>query len=311
MLRFLNKLCWPLVITILLWGGNFIALKLAYRQITPETLYVVRYSLMTATLWVTCGLSKVPIQIHKGDFWRVFYFGFVSMGLYLFIFVLGMKYASPAEGALIIALSPLMTAIGGFFIGEHPYSLRVILGGIVAVGGVSLVVLGPGSGGFGSHLGGDLLVLISAVLWAHQTLLSKPLLARYSAMQLMALRTIGALPVSLFFLPQALGTPWSKVNAVTWLSVVYVATLSGVLAFTLFYYGVKLIGASKTTTYQYFTPIVTVILAFLILGSPITSAQIFGTAIVIGGLAVARQGDAPSQHREAVSASNEPSQVTS
>jgi drug/metabolite transporter (DMT)-like permease len=268
---------------------NFVAMKVVYRQLTPEALFVLRYFIMGAVFVVACRVSGISLHVEPADRRPVLWFGFIAMGVYLVFFTLGMKDSSAAEGALILALAPLMTAVGEIILGHQAPSLRLLLGGLVAVGGVALVVFGNGHAQVKGHLAGNLLLFVSAILWAYSALLMKPLLVRYRPLQLMTVSYVGALPVVLLFLPWLLRSHLAQLDLPSWLSIAHIALGSGVLGFTLFYAGVKLIGPSRAVTYQYFTPITTALFAWPILGTPITWLQVLGMSVVIGGLVLARR----------------------
>jgi drug/metabolite transporter (DMT)-like permease len=172
---------------------------------------------------------------------------------------------------------------------------QVVAGLLLSSLGVFLIIRSrPGGLGFPPSLhdlAGDLLTLCSAVLWALYTIKAKPLLNKYSAIKVtaycMAAGTSMLLPVSAYELLYQ--QSWSAISARSWAALAFSAFISGGLAFTLWYQGVKRSGVTRTIVYHYLVPLVAVLFAALFLGERITVTQILGGLAVLAGVYVVQQ----------------------
>jgi drug/metabolite transporter (DMT)-like permease len=72
--------------------------------------------------------------------------------------------------------------------------------------------------------------------------------------------------------------------AVAWLGLGYLAIFGTVLGFLWYYEGIQAIGATRASLFINFVPVSAVLMAFVILGEPLTFALLAGAALVTGGV---------------------------
>src|SRR2546423_1162218 len=133
-----------LAVTMLLWGFNFIALKLVLREMTPNALALVRTVLAYALLLPICWFRGISLRYPAGEAWRVLLQGALAMGIYVVIFFRGMQGSTPAEGAIILGTSPAFTLLIALLVKQERFRIQALVGIAIAFAGVVLVVLsGP------------------------------------------------------------------------------------------------------------------------------------------------------------------------
>ena len=88
-----------------------------------------------------------------------------------------------------------------------------------------------------------------------------------------------------------LGTIYSTIGltAGSWAAFGFSTILSGGVAFSLWYQGVKRIGVTRTVVYHYLVPFIAVLFAAFFLGERITLSQIVGGAAIISGVALVQR----------------------
>ncbi len=138
------------------------------------------------------------------------------------------------------------------------------------------------TGGFGL---GEWLILGCVASWVAYSLFGKlvlkdlePLVAVfYSAVA----GAILLLPLALKNgMVQEIGTYGVKI----WSALVYLAVLGTVFGFWWYYEGIRDLGASRAGVFINLVPVSAVILAFFLLGEPITLAMVGGGVMVLGGV---------------------------
>jgi len=90
-----------------------------------------------------------------------------------------------------------------------------------------------------------------------------------------------AVPAALL---EGLGPNLGPASLLDWAAIAYLAVFGTVLGFVWFYEGVKLIGPTRAGLFINIVPISAVVLAFLILGEPITWSLAAGTILVLSGV---------------------------
>lgn len=281
--------------TILLWAMAFIWGKQVLVWVDPFTAVVLRYGIATAAL-LAITLPRGGLALAVRDHWRAYLvLGVIGVGLYQGFNFMALRYTSPVNSAVIMALTPLLTAAGGaLFLGEA-LTLRAGIGFVISLCGALLAVLGDGPGGIaGFSLDrGEPLALLGGLCMAFYTIASRrllppgvPLLA--STTVVMAIGTLAVLPLALTEpLPHSLPPP-GVVVALAGLSLG--GTLFGLLAWT---HAARVLGVKEPNTYFNFIPVITMGLAALH-GMQPQAEQIVGGLLVVAGVMLSL---VPERHR--------------
>jgi drug/metabolite transporter (DMT)-like permease len=90
------------------------------------------------------------------------------------------------------------------------------------------------------------------------------------------------------------GTLDLALGADAWLWLVLIALVSTVVAVSAFFAGLRRVGPSEAAILSTFEPIVTVALAFVVLGERLSGPQLFGGALVLAAVIVLQVRRAPA-----------------
>ena len=277
-----------LLITVLFWGFNFISLKIVYQEVSPPGVLFGRFVLAWAVLLAYCFAIKEPFLPPKHLRGRIWIGGFISMGVYMILFLEGTSRTGPAEAAVILSTIPILTSLFSSLLGTEVFSWPRLVGAITAFAGVVLVILGRGQAIKGEWIG-DLLALASAVAWAASVVILRPAMAEVKPITMYTMSLTGAAPVVLIYGIQAgLATPWGHLDAWTYVNLLQISLLSGVVGFAFFYRGVAQLGASNASLYQFLVPPITVCFAFFFRHEQLKPIQGVGLLILLLGLYLSR-----------------------
>ena len=83
-------------------------------------------------------------------------------------------------------------------------------------------------------------------------------------------------------------TDWASISTLSWLLMAASSILALSFSYMVWYTAVQKIGSARTAIYSNLTPIVAMVVAALWLGEQIARAQVFGTVLILSGLAVTR-----------------------
>ncbi|MCE9560363.1 MAG: DMT family transporter [Armatimonadetes bacterium] len=273
-----------LVATVGLWALNFIAVKFVFAELAPSAATLLRTILVGLVFVVVVKLRRESLRFPDVAYRnRIVFQGFVSLGVYMVVFMEGMQRAKSSDAAIIMALSPLLTGIFSVLLKQESYRPRIFVGAGIAFLGI-FAVFAYQDHDPTQYLGNGL-ILLAAIIWAFGVILMRPLLSQASPFVLVTQSLLGA---SLCVIPYGfravLTMEWSSVSLSTWLWLTYAAVLSGGVAFITFYKGIHQIGAGRAALYQYMTPPLTVVLSYFLLGSGFHWSQALGIILVIGGV---------------------------
>ncbi|MCX7799410.1 MAG: DMT family transporter [Fimbriimonadales bacterium] len=280
------------------WAFNFVAIKLAYREVSAPAVGFVRTLATYALMVLFVAARREPLGYPRGEAWRFLWMGFVASGAYMVAFLEGMSRTSPAEASILLSTSPLFVMLLSAWAGFERLRSGTLAGAAVAMTGVAMVAAPtaktPG------HLGGNLLILLSSLVWAWGVLLAKPLSEAHSPQRVLMLSLPGALlAIAPYGWSSTVATDWTSLEPLTLWMVGYVAVFAGGLAFTLFYLGVRQVGPTGAMLHQYAVPPGAALLAWWLLGDPLRPLQLVGMVVTFAGLTWAlRSRAAPGEGKE-------------
>src|SRR4051812_33978993 len=161
----------PSLTAALAWGAMFPIAAEALNHVDPYTLTTVRYGVATVVFVALLKVVEGNLST-RGRGRELFLLGSVGFAGFNLLSYAGLEYTHPQNAALIIALQPLITALGLWLTTRKVPSRAVFAAMFVALVGVGLVITKghPSTLLHGGGTGGELLVLIGCVCWIVYTL---------------------------------------------------------------------------------------------------------------------------------------------
>jgi drug/metabolite transporter (DMT)-like permease len=278
-----------LLVAVFLLGTNPVAVKYAVSAFVPLPFVALRFTLAGLLLLGTVRILGSGGSVERKDLLAMMGVGALGVGVTNMLFTSGVNLTNASDTALLYAVVPVWGMILGFVLGlERPTSKGILGVGIAFLG--TIVVVYGGLGGSGSSLEGNLLVLGATVCWGSYTVLSVPLLEKYSplvvAAYTMLFGGLAALPLAL---PGFLSVDWDAMSIGVWAAVAYSTVLVAAFGFFAWQRGASLLGANKVLVYQYLITLIGVTSGVMILGEGLGVEKIIGGAIILFGVYLARR----------------------
>ena len=276
-----------LVLTVI-WGANFVVVKLAVAEIPPRGFNTLRLLVASTFLLVVLRIRRRPWPARPA--WpRLALLAFVGQFLYQLAFLGGLARSSVANTSLILGCVPVAVLLLNAGSGDREPVRRLDWLGVgLSVFGV-YVVAGPGSEAGRASLAGDLLTLASVWCWALYTVGSRSLLVHYSPLAVtgcsMALGTLFYAP---FGIPDLIALDWARVSRGAWAGLLASGILSLGVAYVIWYTAIQRIGSARTAIYSNLTPVAAMTVASIWLQEPIGRSKIAGAVCILAGLALTR-----------------------
>lgn len=279
-----------LVVMAVIWGVNFSVVKAGLTAMPALTFTGIRVLLAAVVLALVALTVKDSPWPSRRDAVRLAALGVLGNGIYQLLFIVGLSRTRAGVAALIIAAGPAWIAIIGRLLGrEHP--------GAAAWAGISLQLLGVacvvgsthGFDGGESPLLGAGLIGLGSIAWAVFTVLLQPYTQRSHPLHLSAITMAsGAAVVGVVALPELLKLDWAAVPLPAWGAVLYAGIGALVIAYLLFYRGVRILGPTRTSMYGNLQPIIALAVAAIALRERPTGWQLLGASCIMAGLLVSR-----------------------
>ena len=274
---------------VIIWGGTFIATKIALKEVSPATIVWIRFGIGVIVLGITVFARKQFALPAKNDLAYLALLGFIGVTFHQWLQATGLQTARATTTAWIVATIPVFTALLGWMVLKEKMGWVRVSGIVIAALGVLLIVSeGNLNSLFSGETGtiGDLLILISAVNWAVYTILSRRELARHPAARMMFYVMLFGWLFSciwIFGFGPAL-TELPRLTASGWTSILILGIFGSGLTYIAWYDALQEIPASQLGVFINIEPLVTTLLAVPLLNEPITLITLLGGAIIILGV---------------------------
>ncbi|HSL31400.1 MAG TPA: DMT family transporter [Anaerolineales bacterium] len=279
---------------VTVWGASFVATKISLEYVAPNTIVWLRFTMGVIILGVAVALYR-QFSIPKGSDWGYFaILGFLGITFHQWLQSTGLLTAQATTTAWIVTSTPIFIALLGFFILRERLTWYQTSGIVLAAVGVLLIVtkgnLTALSAGFSTP--GDFLVLISAVNWAVFSTLSRSGLKKHpAALMMFYVMTFGWLFTSILFFA---GSGTSEIATIPWdgwIAISFLGIFCSGIAYIFWYDALQVLPVAQTGAFLYLEPIITVIVASLLIREEILLATLIGgITILIGVWLVNRPG---------------------
>ena len=277
-----------------LWAVSFVAAIVALETVPPMVVVALRLVISAVCFlpWVvTTGGTKGISLRRMGE---LFLLSLVGTSLHYATQTAGLQYTTATNASLYTTTGPItILLLSALVLGER-ITARKAVGVLLAVAGV-LVVMGSEtltSFEFG-NVKGDLLVLISIVMWGLFTVFGKRMTDELGALRVTAWVTIlGALtmvPVGIYE-ARATGFSFAGVSLEAGVAIAFLGIACSFFATLLYFVALGMSESQKVGVYLYAIPPMTAVVAALYLGEVITMNLVLGAILVISGVALTERG---------------------
>lgn len=278
-----------LSLMVFVWGVNFAVVKHALADIQPLAFNALRFviaSVLVLAVLRARGELSLP---ERRDLPRVVALGLLGNVIYQMCFILGLSRTGAGHAALILALTPIMTAFLSMLTGHEKPGPRTWGGASLSILGIALVSGASVSVSGTEALVGDAILVTACVAWAVYTVGARPIVRRYGSVRTTAWTLwTGALGLIVLGIPSLLRQEWGAVRAAAWGGLAFSATFAIALAYLIWYRGVERIGNTRTAIFSNLTPVVALFAGVVLLNEKPSSLALIGAALTLGGVMIVR-----------------------
>ena len=310
------------VLVIVVWGVTFAATRALLEDFSSLEINLARFTLAWASLAMVPSARRRrisddgsrtnrPAGLAACLAWREEVL-FVAMGLtgvalYQFLENCAIYYTNASNVAILVSFGPIVTAVlARIFSHDRSLSPKLVLGSLIAVGGVALVALN-GVLNFQLRPIGDLMALGAMLSWGVYSILVDKVNARGIAPAYAVRRSFGwalamMAPLAAWGVTEsgyvALDGSYSitlelAANIERFASVrnlcniAFLGLLASALCFGLWSFACRALGVVRATVGLYLIPVVGVVFAVAFLAERLTAMSVVGGVLIMAGVAIA------------------------
>ncbi|HIH7676238.1 TPA: DMT family transporter [Staphylococcus aureus] len=269
--------------TIILWGSAFPMIKIALNDFSAESLSAFRLILATIILLPFVIIKKLPTPELR-DIPVIFILGFCGFVIYHTALNFGETLISAGISGILVSTTPIFSsALAYIFLKEH-FSKWNWLSSLVAFIGISIISISKDDYTTINVLGVFIILLASFSESLYFTF-QKKYIEKYGFIAFTLYTIMASSPFMLIFIPEII----NDIHGATFTSIVsvlYLAIFPTIIPYVLLAYIVKSVGVSDATMSLYLTPIVSLLLSYLLLDELPTTLAIIGGLITLLGFSL-------------------------
>ena len=269
----------------ILVGAAMVATRAVIEQSDPASLALMRYVLGCLCLLPPLLMLR-RVRVARRDLLPICLLGIAQFGVLIVLLNWGLQYMGSARGSVIFSVMPLLTMLLGAAFGSERLSFAAGAGVVVSMLGVALsladklIAEQPVAG----HWWGEVAVFLSALTGAVCSVLYRPYVARYPALQVGFIAMLAS--VAVLVLPAAQAgffADWPRLDAVGWGCVGFIGLASG-LGYFFWLWALEHTTPTRVTVFMALSPPTATVLGVVLLDERITPIFLAGLACVTAGL---------------------------
>jgi drug/metabolite transporter (DMT)-like permease len=285
------------IAAMVMWSMTFVWFKIVNEEYPPFAIVFLRL-LASCIIMVGIGLFTPVIQkLQARDIPRFLLLAFIYPFVYFIAESIGLTIIHASQAAVIISTIPLFVPVGAYLLLNERVTVLNILGILISFIGVLVVVMNRDFS-LDAAPAGLLLMLLAVLCAVGYSLIVKKLTERYNSYSITTYQNIFG---TLMFLPLFLIFDLrdfiaAEHTARVIMNLGYLSIFGSSLAFILFNYSIKSIGATRTEIFTNLIPVLTAVFAWYMLGEELGLKKIIGISIVLGGLFLSQMRSRKKHH---------------
>ena len=277
--------------TVVAWASAFVVIRYVGQDYSPGGLSLGRLLIGSACLSLIMALGRRWVPMTGREWGLVTLIGVLWFGVYSVALNAGEQHVDAGTAAMLIQLAPILIGIlAGLLLGEG-FPRMLVIGGLVAFAGTLLIGVATSNGH--ADIGGVLLVLLAAVVYAMAVVAQKVVLRRVPGLQVTWLACLIGTVACLPFTPALIGD-LAAASTGTTVGMIYLGVVPLAAAFLTWAYALARSDAGRLGATTYAVPPIAIALGWIFLGEVPALLAVVGGVISLIGVGIARRPAKPA-----------------
>lgn len=267
--------------TIILWASAFPAIRAGLEGYGPGSLALLRFLVASVCMALLYPYLPKRKSIPFSEKLRFLTVGAIGIGIYHVALNYGELTVPSGIASFIISQSPVFSVIFAMIFLKEEFGLKAFIGMFISLLGIALITLSHQANM--SFDKGVLYVMIAAIAGSLFSILQKPALRKYHAMEVTAYAIWGGTLLLSVFSP-TLMTDIKTAPLGATLSVLYLGIFPAAVAYISWSYTLQAMPVARASVYLYFMPIVATLLGWLWLHEVPSLSSFIGGLVALSGV---------------------------
>ena len=269
----------------IIWGSTWLAIRASLESLTPFISLGSRFVLASIFILILMRIRGVALQKDKESVRLYFLMGFLSFVIPFGLVYWGEQFVPSGLASVLFGVYPFFVALFSFFrLPDESIGKLKIIGMSLGFLGIVVIFSDSFATDFSNLLLGMIAVALSGIIqaWIAVTLKKSGNHLNPLSMNFIPMLIAGFFGLALGLLFEDISKV--RIDDTAIISVFYLAFFGSVITFTSFYWLMKKINVVLLSLIAFITPIVALILGWIIYKETLTTLHIIGSLLVLVGL---------------------------
>ncbi|MCB1368420.1 MAG: DMT family transporter [Rhodobacteraceae bacterium] len=279
---------WAELVTLsVIWGGSFLAVEFALRELPVFTIVAHRVFWAMLILWLVVAFRRLPLPRRPGIWGAFLVMGILNNALPFTLLTYGQVFIESGLTSILNATTAIFgVLLAAAAFADERLTANKLTGVAFGFAGV-LLTIGPSAlTGFDPRALAQLAVIAATLsyacagVWARKTLSGLP--SEVSAAGMLSGSSLVMVPLAL----AVDGAPRFDLSAPVLAAMGFYVLIATALAYLLYYRVLALAGSGNLMLVTLFVPVVAILAGALVLGEQLSPHALAGFALIAAGMVV-------------------------
>lgn len=270
------------IFLMIIWGMSYLSIKVVVAEVEPTLSAFYRFLIASIILYAVLKFKYPEEKVLKEDKIKMALGGLFGVAIYFFFENYSVAFTSASNVSILISSIPVFTLISQRIVFKEKLNAFKVIGATLSVIGIIIVVASKDKVSlFSSGTIGDLMALGAAFSWVIYNIITSKFKGEYKSI---TITTYQAIWGAIFLSPALFLSKPTMPSSLAIINILYLSLMCSFVAYIIYVYCLKALGATIITTYINLQPIVSLAAAALILKETVTLWQVIGSIIIISGV---------------------------